>query len=162
MGLEECIQQFLTTETLKEEEKWYCNRCKLHVRATKKFDLWRCPRLLIIHLKRFQFSIYNRRKLSVKVDFPVNGLSLAKHIIGDQQTSALYDLFAVSNHMGDMGGGHYTASAKNITTGRWFNFDDSNTFEIGDPEHDIVNGSAYVLFYALRDPPPLPGQVRFI
>lgn len=35
----------------------------------------------------------------------------------------VYDLVAVSNHMGGLGGGHYTALAKNGD--RWYNFDDS-------------------------------------
>ena len=36
----------------------------------------------------------------------------------------LYDLFAVSNHYGGLGGGHYTAYAKN--NGKWYDFNDSS------------------------------------
>jgi ubiquitin carboxyl-terminal hydrolase 4/11/15 len=34
-------------------------------------------------------------------------------------------LFAVSNHYGGMGGGHYTAYAKNPMFNTWFDFNDS-------------------------------------
>ena len=63
--------------------------------------------ILIIHLKRFQFTSFNRKKLNSLVDFPVRGLSLASFVRGPS-AAAEYDLFAVSNHMGDMGGGHCT------------------------------------------------------
>jgi ubiquitin carboxyl-terminal hydrolase 4/11/15 len=33
------------------------------------------------------------------------------------QSPLIYDLFAVSNHSGGVGGGHYTAFGKNYLTG---------------------------------------------
>jgi ubiquitin carboxyl-terminal hydrolase 4/11/15 len=36
-----------------------------------------------------------------------------------------YDLFAVSNHFGGLGGGHYTAFAKNPLNNKWHDFNDS-------------------------------------
>lgn len=35
-----------------------------------------------------------------------------------QAAAPLYDLFAVSNHYGSLGGGHYTAYARMPDTGR--------------------------------------------
>ena len=37
----------------------------------------------------------------------------------------IYDCYAVSNHFGNMGFGHYTAFAKNPLTDKWYEFDDS-------------------------------------
>jgi len=37
-----------------------------------------------------------------------------------------YNLIAVSNHFGGLGGGHYTAYAKNHIDGHWHYFDDSS------------------------------------
>ena len=34
----------------------YCPSCKKHQQATKKFDLWKLPKILIIHLKRFSYN----------------------------------------------------------------------------------------------------------
>ena len=100
--LQACIDQFLAAEVLKEEEKWYCSACKEFRRARKKFDFWRLPSILIVHLKRFQH--FNRRKLRTVVEFPVDeALDLSAYVKGPQSESAQYDLFAVSNHMGDLG-----------------------------------------------------------
>lgn len=35
----------------------------------------------------------------------------------------IYDLFAVDNHYGGLGGGHYTAYAQNFVDGKWYYFD---------------------------------------
>ena len=46
----------------------YCSRCKAHQSgARRKEELWRLPPLLIIHLKRFQFTQQSRRKLNARV-----------------------------------------------------------------------------------------------
>jgi ubiquitin carboxyl-terminal hydrolase 4/11/15 len=37
----------------------------------------------------------------------------------EEGKSLVYDLFAVDNHYGGLGGGHYTAYAKNFMTGLW-------------------------------------------
>jgi ubiquitin carboxyl-terminal hydrolase 4/11/15 len=60
-----------------------------------------------------------------------------------------YDLIAVANHYGGLGGGHYTAYAKNINTGSWHYFDDSNVNAAS--EDNVVSKAAYVLFYQRRE-----------
>lgn len=45
--------------------------------------------------------------------------------------SRLYDLYAVVNHSGGLGGGHYTAFAKHDATGTWHHFDDGWVREVG-------------------------------
>lgn len=49
----------------------YCPTCKKHQQATKKFDLWSLPRILVVHLKRFSYNRCWRDKLDTVVDFPV-------------------------------------------------------------------------------------------
>jgi ubiquitin carboxyl-terminal hydrolase 4/11/15 len=64
----------------------------------------------------------------------------------------IYDLFAVSNHFGGVGGGHYTAFGKNYLTGKWYDFDDSSCTEItaDSRRSSVVSSAAYSLFYRLR------------
>ena len=57
-----------------------------------------------------------------------------------------YELYAISNHYGSLGGGHYTAYAKNED--KWYSFNDSSVSGVN---ADKVKGSgAYILFYRRR------------
>lgn len=118
--LNECLDEFNKEEILSENDAWYCPRCKEHRRARKKFELWKTPDILVMHLKRFSASRGFRDKLDVMVDFPVEGLDLTGRVEAPEEGKSLvYDLFAVDNHYGGLGGGHYTAYAKNFMTGQW-------------------------------------------
>lgn len=46
-------------------------------------SLWRLPPIVIIHLKRFQFTQHMRRKLRDLVLFPVEGLDLSRIVASD-------------------------------------------------------------------------------
>ena len=92
----------------------YCPTCKEHRQATKKLDLWRLPEILVFHLKRFSYSRYLKNKLDTFVNFPVHDLDLSKYVKSKDSPpqSHLYELYAMSNHYGGLGGGHYSAYAK--------------------------------------------------
>jgi ubiquitin carboxyl-terminal hydrolase 4/11/15 len=49
--------------------------------------------------------------LDTHVDFPVHGLDMQPYIINSNHGEAVYDLLAVSNHYGGMGGGHCKLSS---------------------------------------------------
>nr|KAF6476824.1 ubiquitin specific peptidase 4 [Rousettus aegyptiacus] len=149
MALRDCIELFTTMETLGEQDPWYCPNCKKHQQATKKFDLWSLPKILVVHLKRFSYSRYWRDKLDTVVEFPVRGLNMSEFVCDLSARPYVYDLIAVSNHYGAMGVGHYTAYAKNKLNGKWYYFDDSNVSLAS--EDQIVTKAAYVLFYQRRD-----------
>jgi ubiquitin carboxyl-terminal hydrolase 4/11/15 len=148
--LDRCLELFTATEKLGPDDPWYCSKCKDFRQATKKFDLWNAPPVLVIHLKRFSYrNKYWREKLETHVNYPVRGLDLSRHLICPPNQPPVYDLYAVSNHYGSMGGGHYTAYALNKTTHKWYKFDDSYVTEVD--ESHVVTSSGYVLFYKRRD-----------
>lgn len=121
--LEECLDEFERAEVLSEQDMWYCPRCKEHRRASKKFDLWKSPDILVAHLKRFSSSGYRRDKLDILVDFPIEGLDLTSRVIEKEDgRDEIYDLIAVDDHYGGLGGGHYTAYARNFMDGKWYNY----------------------------------------
>ena len=64
-----------------------------------------------------------------------------------QDVPPVYDLYAVSNHFGGMGGGHYNAYCK-MPDGTWWCFDDSHVHAVD--KDKICSSSAYVLFYRRR------------
>jgi ubiquitin carboxyl-terminal hydrolase 4/11 len=120
LTLDQCLDEFGREEILSENDAWYCPRCKEHRRASKKFELWKTPDILVIHLKRFSASRGFRDKIDELVDFPIEGLDLNGRIeSAEPDESLIYDLFAVDNHYGGLGGGHYTAYAKNFLTDEW-------------------------------------------
>jgi ubiquitin carboxyl-terminal hydrolase 4/11/15 len=109
--LDDCLNEFGKEEVLSEADTWYCPRCKEHQRATKKFELWKTPDILIMHLKRFSSSSSRRDKLDVLVEFPIEGLDLTSRVVEAQD-----------DHWGGLGGGHYTAFAKNFVDSEWYEY----------------------------------------
>jgi hypothetical protein len=147
--LESCINLFTQQEKLSATDTWYCSKCQEHREALKKFDVWKLPQILVVHLKRFQFSRTWREKIETLVEFPVEGLDLTHYVKGpDSDKPQIYDLYGVSNHSGGMGFGHYTAYAKNHRENKWFKFNDS--FVSDASEKDVVSKEAYMLFYERR------------
>lgn len=66
-----------------------------------------------MHLKRFSYSRFLKNKLETFVNFPVHDLDLATYVASTSEPQGyVYELYAISNHYGSMGGGHYTAYAK--------------------------------------------------
>ena len=165
VSLDRCFETFTKPERLDENNTWYCSRCKEHVRALKTMKLWRLPNILVVHLKRFEFKhAFRRDKLDTFVDFPLEGLDMSPHCADystpneggfvDASVLAEYDLFAVVNHFGRMGFGHYTAFARKWdedgVVPEWSCFDDSSVKPVGDAKGGVVTQAAYVLFYKRR------------
>lgn len=67
----------------------------------------------------------------------------------DGRSEMLYDLYGVVHHQGALSGGHYVASLKSEIDGQWRLFNDAQVYEIH--SRDVVDSSAYILFYIRRD-----------
>lgn len=149
-SLVECLQSFVTAETLDGNEMPTCERCRQRRRSTKALRVERLPQILVLHLKRFSYTIRSRAKISTEVRFPLQSLDMAPYTTQHQRHQpALYDLFAVSNHSGGLGGGHYTAYCC-YPGGSWHHFNDSSVSEC---DASSVRGpQAYVLFYRRKLP----------
>lgn len=169
VSLDECFEALDVPEELEKGNEWYCSQCKEHKLATKQMYIYKTPDILILHFKRFKVrGIVRRQKNEANVDFPFE-LNMAKYIENTEpinayipyvqsqglymapsyelqvpeKPSTVYELYAVSNHYGSLGGGHYTAYAKNGE--KWYSFNDSSVSQV---EPSRVKGSgAYILFY---------------
>ena len=142
-NLVECIKYFCEEEQLKVGNEWYCNKCKEHLLAKKKLDLYYLPKILIINFKRFIKESSRWEKNDENIDFPINNFDMKDLMIGPDKDHSIYDLFAVSQHYGSTEGGHYTAVCKN--SGKWYNYDDSSV-TVTSP-WACLSSAAYVLFY---------------
>ena len=143
--LDHCLQYFTEEECLEEGNEWFCNKCKRRVMASKQIELFYLPRILCICLTRFfRQGRYNYTKNTKLVKFPIENLNMEKYMCGPDKQFSKYDLFAVSQHYGGMGGGHYTAICKNID-GNWYEYDDSSCYRT--KAKNAITNAAYVLFY---------------
>lgn len=122
LTLEECFAETAKGEILSEDNAWYCNRCKELRRAKKTLEIWTVPDILVIHLKRFGANRGFRDKIDVHVDFPTENLDISSMVGLPEGKEMIYDLFAVDNHYGGLGGGHYTAYAQNFFDKQWYEY----------------------------------------
>lgn len=156
--LNQCFESFMTPEMLGQDNAWYCRICKDHVEAMKKMELYSTPPVLFISLKRFKSGrgSYFKDKLEDKVHFPLDDLDVSDIVLsnrnedGTRKKDIIYELYAISNHYGNMGFGHYTAYAKNPYDGNWYDFDDSHVTQVTDPSK-VITEAAYNLFYKRKD-----------
>lgn len=158
LNLDNCLRLFSKPEVLGEHDLWYCSDCKEHRQASKQIEIWSTPDILSIHLKRFENQRSFSDKIDAVVEFPIESLDMEPYIsktMTDGEDS-IYDLFAVDNHYGGIGGGHYTSYVKNFVDNRWYYYDDSRVSSTS-PEKAIT-GAAYLLFYRKRSVSFLGGE----
>ena len=172
LGVLDCLRAFTEDETLEGSNTFACPRCKAKGAATKRLRVRRWPRVLVLHLKRFQWGATGRpgRKIDTPVDIP-SEISLGSFLTEDAAAAAgfsgggggsgggsgggdgrgpKYRLFAVTNHMGSLHGGHYTATC-DAGGGKWFTFNDASVDALGGGGGPPQSSShAYVLLYALQ------------
>eukprot|EP00466_Bigelowiella_natans_P017249 jgi/Bigna1/55867/estExt_Genewise1Plus.C_730077 len=148
--LEGCLRGFTKEELLSAGNEYKCDHCGHEGRGKKKLDLWRLPNILIIQLKRFQYTRHYRSKIETYVEYPLEGLDMSPWTRCEaQKKDSTYDLFAVSCHGGGLGGGHYWAYAKNlIDKQKWYTLNDSSVSRMS-PEK-VRTSDAYLLFYVKR------------
>ena len=123
-------------------EKINCEHCKCKTQITKNSQIWRFPRVLIIHLKRYiPNGIYYKRnnkniEYSNKIIFKKNNFIFK------------YELINIINHIGSTPyGGHYTNVVKSEDNNKWYLINDSNI--ILNKDYSQLSKTAYILIYKL-------------
>ena len=162
----DCLEEYVTAESLTEEEAWYCSKCQEFRPFEKRLAMWRLPPLLILHMKRFKQDAYGHtRKIQSEVKFEER-LDMAPYCAPDATDVDVtkYKLYAVIDHHGRYGGGHYTSCVFDKEADSWFSCNDAITRRIDFKQ--IVSAAAYMLFYKRVDIDELHfpldhGPVRF-
>ena len=160
-SLSACLGQFSSDETLKDDEKYFCDRCGRKQEAVKRMRIAEPPRVLCCHFKRFKYveSLGQMRKLMHRVVYPFD-LRLT-NTTDTCEDDGYYTLVAAVVHMGlHMHHGHYIALVKSAD--QWLCFDDDQVMPIteaqvrgafgGEREGTATSGGAstehsYILFY---------------
>ncbi|GAB4815062.1 hypothetical protein N2152v2_002108 [Parachlorella kessleri] len=137
-------------EVLDGSNKYKCAKEKRLVRAVKRMTVEVAPNVLMIQLKRFEFSL-SGHKISKKVDFGTM-LDLSPFMSKRPVVPAVYDLYGVLVHSGhSVHSGHYYCFVRS-GTGMWHICDDTNVSQVS--ERMVLGQKAYILFYIKRSLPP--------
>lgn len=131
-SVSQLIDLFCAKEQL--QAKIDCERCREKRESVKTISIAEPPKVLVVHLKRFQGML----KISTRVK--MNRVLL--------MSGRKYELYAVCNHSGGTGGGHYTAACRK-RDGSWIMCNDDFITEIS--SLPLESESPYCLFYRIKD-----------
>ncbi|XP_067851556.1 ubiquitin carboxyl-terminal hydrolase 47-like isoform X2 [Heptranchias perlo] len=171
---EKSFEEFLKAEILNGANMCYCDICKVKTETKSRYYFKQLPKILTLHLKRFKFDVHrmNYIKLNTSIDIPMTLNFLKKSKAQNQnadkpewylspvgaRSTVVYELFAICDHFGGYGAGHYVSRIKS-STNKWYCFNDSKVTEISsdftkEKETDnasngfhVSSSTAYMLMY---------------
>jgi len=158
------ISSFTKDELLTEDNKYYCNHCKLKNDAVKTIKIWTLPKILIVQLLRFDIIRGNFEKKNIKINVPmrinlspyVDNVIINKiinfQVYKNKNYSFTYDLTAISNHYGRIDCGHYITYCKNFNNDKWYKFNDERVNIVNDfnTDNDEIKLFSYFLVYSMN------------
>ncbi|CEM36204.1 unnamed protein product [Vitrella brassicaformis CCMP3155] len=163
-----CIHSFFQKETMAGDNKYQCDKCCKKVVATRQYVMAETPKLLPLHLKRFQGLGKNEDHVDLQEQLDLSPYT--DRVDDDGHEAEPHELTGVIVHHGrSLKGGHYTACVRRLVGGKakWFRYDDSAP--AGEVDLQFVLGQqAYMAFYTqpatlkatalpmLEDAPPPP------
>ncbi|XP_072049161.1 ubiquitin carboxyl-terminal hydrolase 2-like isoform X3 [Amphiura filiformis] len=154
--LEECLKLYCDKEVLDGDNKVTCNYCRKRTSQQKWLQIEKFPQILVLHLKRFvetsntyHIKSDNIHKNLSTVQFPLTRLSL--ECTTDKEIPPTYNCYAVANHCGNRGGGHYTAFCRHSTEDKWIMYSDERVSSLSSLT-SVVSANAYILFYERTNP----------
>ena len=79
--IQECLQLYVSEEHLSESEAPHCSKCKACRPAKKRMQIFRLPKVLVLHLKRFSEMSRSRRcKLNSSIECPTVSLDMSPYV----------------------------------------------------------------------------------
>ena len=156
-SLYDLLDNHVIPEKLEDDNKWFSPYANKLVDAEKCNLIWESPKILIILLKRFEYTYTGATKLNNIINFPFEDLDITPYLHPNHVSKyTKYDLFAINNHtnfssfgFNGISFGHYYSYCKNYTNNKWYNYDDANVSEMN--EKDLITKHAYMLFYRARE-----------
>ena len=129
--LDDCYRNFKISELLYSDNKYYCDKCKDKRIASKKYNISKWPKHLIIVLKRF---IHNN-----------NSIKNNKEIIIPLEWRHNYKLKGIIFHSGTTTSGHYVYIGNH--NNKWILFNDDNTKELLNNQLDNYKNYGYIYYF---------------
>lgn len=147
-NLYDCFDLFTKSQRLDGENKWKNDDDKCYYDADKNLMIWKFPKILILHFKRFNNDGSKKENF---IDIPIDIIDMTKYCIGYDKFKSYYTLFGVCNHIGTHRSGHYYSYCKNINNEEWYEFNDTNVKSI--KKERIITKNAYVCFFKQIEKP---------
>lgn len=151
LTLVKCLELYTIRERL--SDKMMCSKCGKETQKIKQLRISRCPSILILHLKRFDFM--RQKKINTLVDFPLYGLDLSAFCADEmlntgKDVKPIYNLVGIVCHDGNLHQGHYTSYVRSQAQANgstiWLRCDDENVYEVSEAE--VRSAEGYMLFYS--------------
>jgi ubiquitin carboxyl-terminal hydrolase 22/27/51 len=170
LSVERCLRHFTLPEMLADSVD--CPSCGKKTPTKKQHVVSKLPRVLCLHLKRFDAQL--NKKIEDHVSFPIRNFNMGSFLphwcevtsvpSSDERPSSsssmrqqgshsgehqapppqlLYNLFGTVNHFGNMQSGHYVANVN--VDGSWYHCNDAHVSQT--TEADVIKSDAYLLFY---------------
>jgi ubiquitin C-terminal hydrolase len=139
-------------EIMDEHNLWNCNNCLNKVRAIAQPKLFKTPKYLIIHFKRFKNVVQNGNTFIVKLKNLIKYEKIldVQNLMIKETPNTKYELISGINHMGEYSGGHFYSFANNDK--KWLNYNDDRVSDININDDDIpLSQNAYMLIYKQCD-----------
>ena len=162
-SFDDCFKETQIAENLDGENQWYHEGTDKKYDATKQIKIFKPPKILVLHIKRYgflkkkdengkeimdyNFPIKNNTLINFPFDLNITPYIYHKDCVLDKR-DCLYELYATSNHKGNPQNGHFFANCK--IEDKWYTYDDEDVQEIDD-QQIIINNRALVLFYKRKD-----------
>jgi ubiquitin C-terminal hydrolase len=156
----ECLDHMIKEEQLDSDNKLNCEMCGLRNQGHTRSLLWKSPKLLVLHIKRFLVNSFGipSQKLNNNVIYPIKDLDLSKYFdpASQHKSQSKYDLIGINlhqsfGHRGNINYGHYTSIVKNIMNNNWYLYNDSNALKMAYTKENLQNSNTYLLFYYRHD-----------
>ena len=139
-SLMDCLDEYVKTFRLDNENKWTCDKCNISVNPEKKTIFWEFSPVVIFLIKK-----YNENGIiENQIDYPLK-LNLDKYKLNYKKSSTKYELQGTCIHLGGLNGGHYYSICKNNNDNKWRIYNDSQVSDV--KESEVFNNHPYCLFY---------------
>lgn len=152
----DCLNELIKEENVDEDNRVTCEFCGIKNKAKSGTLLWKTPKLLVIHIKRFLVNSFGMptQKITNNVLYPFKDLDLSNYFdpSSPYRLDSKYDLIGVNIHQAfgygkSINAGHYTSIVKNIMNNKWYLYNDSHPVITITTREQLQDSNAYLLFY---------------
>ena len=97
--VDELVEKLSEPETI---DDYKCRKCKKETKHIKRSYIYSLPKILLVHIKRFEIGYYSAKKLTTTIELD-NELKISTY----DGTKNSLNLLSIVHHQGNMNYGHY-------------------------------------------------------